>query len=400
MLKKAPVAVVVPARGNNSLGTIRSLGEKGVRCVALNTGVIAANCFSRYCVSFRVPDPAKHEEGFISTLISLKPKLGPTPVLFPMDDLCVMLFSKYRNVLQEYFRYSYLSWDVFEKCVNKRRMYSLAEKERIPIPRTLSPISMEEVHSIASKISFPSIIKPAGKFELHGDKAFHVFQFCRTYGSKAVRVESPEELIGKYHEALSRGIRCLIQEEIPGDATDLFTLAFYADRNSKILAGFVGRKMRQYPSDFGTVTVGQSVEGARVRELGAQFVRAARYEGIGNIEFKRDRRDGEFKLIEINARTGSFIYLPTASGINLPFVTYCDLLDIKKKWSAVQEENVFWIDIIRDLMLLREFRNSGRRISFHQWSRVWKAKHVHAIFSWRDPLPFLLLPFQCPRSEV
>lgn len=59
------------------------------------------------------------------------------------------------------------------------------------------------------------------------------------------------------------------------------------------------------------------------------ILHAAGHRGLGFAEFKRDRRDGRFKLTEVTAGRMWFRHgLVTRSGINLPLIMYRDLLGL------------------------------------------------------------------------
>ena len=50
------------------------------------------------------------------------------------------------------------------------------------------------------------------------------------------------------------------------------------------------------------------------------------YFGLSQVEFKRDPRNGSFKLMEINPRLWQWHGLATACGVDLPRIAYADLV--------------------------------------------------------------------------
>jgi predicted ATP-grasp superfamily ATP-dependent carboligase len=396
---EAPLAVIVPVRGNNGLGALRSLSAEGVRCLGISLGPLTANGFSRSCRTIRLPDPAHDEPRFLEGLLRIGRDAESRPVLFPMNDLCVMQLAKHRSVLEPLFRHAFMEWEDYACLATKAGMYHRANACGVPTPAWQQLFEDSAPREIASRLRYPVLLKPVRHFELDGRQQVRdSFGFFRRYG-KALEVPDADMLLKRYQEVREAGFACLVQEMIPGGAEHLYTLAFYADPSSEVIAGFVGRKLRQYPGDFGTVTIGESRWDEDVAELGARFIKASNYRGIGNIEFKRDPRDGQLRLMELNLRAGSFISLPTASGVNLIHFAYRHLIGDPIP-ATRQRDGVLWVDILRDFL---EIRAQRRRSGSPAWLALLAYRshpHVHAVFSWKDPMPFLLTPFQIPRTQA
>ena len=62
-----------------------------------------------------------------------------------------------------------------------------------------------------------------------------------------------------------------------------------------------------------------------VVDAGLRFLRGLGFHGISQVEFKRDPRDGRFKLMEINPRLWQWHGLAAACGVDLPLIAYRDL---------------------------------------------------------------------------
>ena len=56
------------------------------------------------------------------------------------------------------------------------------------------------------------------------------------------------------------------------------------------------------------------------KKIGVNLIETLGFYGIANTEFKLDIRTGEFKLIEINARSGMWNSSVLNSGINMPLL--------------------------------------------------------------------------------
>jgi predicted ATP-grasp superfamily ATP-dependent carboligase len=119
----------------------------------------------------------------------------------------------------------------------------------------------------------------------------------------------------------------LVQEEIEGPSSALYSLGVYMTRAGHAAAAFTAQKLAQVPADFGDGLIVRATRAPELIALGARALRHFGYHGIADIEFKWDAREGVFKLLDINPRIWPWIHLPTACGVNLPYAAYLDALD-------------------------------------------------------------------------
>ena len=146
------------------------------------------------------------------------------------------------------------------------------------------------------------------------------------------------------------------------------------------------RKIRQYPTDFGVGTLMESVTNDEVRELGLRFFRGVNYRGVGSIEFKKDDRDGQYKMIELNARLWQQNVQATYAGINFPLVQYLDLTGQPVEPTTRYKLGVRWFDAIQDFQAYNSLRRNGS-LSTIEWVRSWLGSDCYAYFAWDDLKP-------------
>ena len=177
--------------------------------------------------------------------------------------------------------------------------------------------SSDELPSLFDRL--PLAIKPAIKEN-----------FFYATGAKAWRANTPDELL-RFYEKAKRQIKpeeILIQEIIPGDGREQFSYcAFY--RHGLPYSTLTARRARQHPREFGrassyVVTVDLPV----IEELSERFLRAINFHGLVEIEFKRDPRDGKYKLLDVNARTWGFHWIGSACGVDFPYLVFADQLGL------------------------------------------------------------------------
>src|SRR5262249_28001184 len=154
-----------------------------------------------------------------------------------------------------------------------------------------NPTSIDELPSLYPRL--PLAIKPAIK----------EYFFYGT-GEKAWRVNTPEELNAAYRRALRfiKPQKVLVQEIIPGDGRRQYSYcAFFHEGESQGV--MLARRERQHPYEFGrAATYVETIEQPAIESLAERFLRAIDYNGLVEIEFKQDPRDGEYKLLDVNAR--------------------------------------------------------------------------------------------------
>jgi predicted ATP-grasp superfamily ATP-dependent carboligase len=212
-------------------------------------------------------------------------------VLFPTRDETVAAFSRNRDALAEFYKVTTGEWESVEWAWDKAKTYELAGKLGIPLPQTFVVNGADELQSLYARL--PLAIKPAIKEN-----------FFYTTGAKAWRANTGEELESLYERA-TRHIRpeeILIQEIIPGDGHEQYSYcAFF--RNGRPHSTLIARRARQHPREFGrAATYVETVEEPAIEELSERFLGAIRYHGLVEIEYKRSPRDGEYKLLDVNAR--------------------------------------------------------------------------------------------------
>ena len=307
---------------------------------------------------------------------------GRRSVLFPCTDRFVEFVAAHRDRLEEQYVIPLPPNEVLASILDKRRQYRLAEQAGVPMPRTIYPQRREDVEALEPKTwPYPCILKPATPH-----------RWVRSYqsGYKLLLARSHEELMRGYDDACQRDLDVLIQELIPGRESSIYSIYFYADRSGEVLAAGVGKKLRQFPANIGNGTLRESVVEPRVIEIGTQFIRALGFHGIGNIEFRRDPRDGEFKLMELNTRTALGEEVLIAGGLHLPYIAYRDLIGRPVIVEPGYRVGVKWWYFETDFRAFKVYRQRGE-LTLWTWLRsVWGAQ-AFAYFAWDDPRPFLVM---------
>jgi predicted ATP-grasp superfamily ATP-dependent carboligase len=203
-----------------------------------------------------------------------------------------------------------------EVLLDKGRLALLLEECDVPHPVTV-PIGLgTDVALLPLSSETFYFLKPVDS------QAFHA-----RFGVKGLRATSVEGVRRRLDEILAAGLAVVLQEYVPGPAHHHYFLDGYADRRGSIRALFARRRLRIYPPDFGNSTAMLSIALEDVRpaiDSLRRTLEAVNYRGIFSAEFKRDARDGKFRLLEINTRPWWFVDFAQRCGVDVCGMAYAD----------------------------------------------------------------------------
>lgn len=381
--RRTNVGAVVLGGDYQGLGIARSLGARGIPVYVVDDQYCIAR-FSKYTTRTIKVDNLLDEQKTVDKILEIGRQFDLQDwVLFPTRDETVAAFSRHRERLSEFFRITTGDWKSIEWAWNKKKTYELARILGIPIPRLFSVQNKEDLASVSSNL--PLAIKPAIKEN-----------FFYATGAKAWRVNTREEL-NRFYEKAAHQIRpeeILIQELIPGDGNEQFSYcAFF--RNGKPHSSLTARRARQHPREFGRAsTCVETVELPAIEELAERFLEAINFHGLVEVEFKRDPRDGQYKLLDVNARTWGYHLIGSACGIDFPYLAFADLLGIENE-AARGPAGIGWVRLLTDVPTAVSDLVHGS-LGIGEYLRSLRVARIDAVFSWRDPLPFFAEPLLLP----
>jgi D-aspartate ligase len=299
-------AAVVDVGWVNGLAAIRSLGRAGVRVLAVDHRPSALGFRSRYAEPFLCADSHADPTRFVASIRAL----GEV-VVFPTHDGQLNLIAQHLGDLQVLAPFP--AWDILEQVQSKRAQLDHAAAVDVDVPQTHYPQTAEEARAAAEEIGLPVLVKPE-----------HPVGFKQRFRRQAFRCETLDQVEDGYTRAAEFG--AMVQELIPGGDDTLYTVGSYVARDGRPLGVFSGRKLRQTPPGIGTCRVGEAVWVQDAVDAALRLLGAFDYFGLSQVEFKRDPRDGKFKLMEINPRLWQWHGLAAACGVDLPRIAYADLI--------------------------------------------------------------------------
>jgi predicted ATP-grasp superfamily ATP-dependent carboligase len=152
----------------------------------------------------------------------------------------------------------------------------------------------------------------------------------------------------------------MIQEKVIGPGTGLFTLF----QNGRHLALFSHQRLREKPPSGGVSVVCESVAlDEEMVEASQKLLAAVDWQGVAMVEFKRDLRDGQAKLMEINGRFWGSLQLAIASGVDFPVLFLHQLTQSAQKRGADDNYRIGlrmkWFLGTLDHLIIRLSRNNS-----------------------------------------
>lgn len=368
-------AIILSAQ-TPALGVVKALGRQGVPLVVVHYDPADMAHHSRYVTKTLIaPDPQLDEAGFVARVMELASEWKGA-VLMPTSDATLLVAARHKEVLSRHFLVACPDYATACQVVDKQKTYKLAITAGVPAPRTLIPQSREDVQRMGTEVLFPCLIKP---------EQSHLF-YTR-FGVKMFVAEDLTQLIDDYSRAFAAGLKVVIQEYIPGGDGTVVNYNCYAVAG-KVLTEFTADHIRNAPPWFGSPRVVRSRQIDALLAPGKQLMQALNYTGYACTEFKLDRRDGQYKLLDINGRHNLSTLLAVSCGINFPWLEYRRHAYGDIPGRQMFQSGTYWIDVIRDIPYSLKYYGE-EKYALRDYLRPYLHPHIWAICDWRDPLPFL-----------
>ncbi len=363
----------------NGLSFARSLGRRGVPTILMENERLIGT-YTRFGEFICLPPVDESPGEWINLLGFIRERITEPSVLFPTSDVHSLFVSIHADMLKKSFRFLVPDIETITRILNKREQYGIASDTGIPIPETYFPETMEDVKSISKEISYPCILKPhtshIGRKKIKG---------------KVLVAHTSDELISQYSRFSTPGSEFMVQEIIPGGDETLFGYLAMWDGDELNCAWLTKQKLRQ-SSPFGDGSLQITVNAKEVALLSRQLLREFRFRGFVGIEFRFDRRDQSYRLIEINPRTVSGNQLAISAGVDFPWIGYLYLTSGDSSPLSISpfQPGVKYVNEELDLKSFLIHRKGGK-LTFRQWLKSLQGVKAWAIGAWDDPLPFIIM---------
>jgi predicted ATP-grasp superfamily ATP-dependent carboligase len=298
------MAFVTDALLRKSVVVCQALGRQGIDVAAGSTTRLSPAFFSRYCRDHLLyPSPKEQPAAFAETLLDYLNR-HRHDVLLPTDDATLAVCSRYRSDFERVTRLPIPEPARLVYGLDKGPTMRLAERLRIPHPRTVLPASREDAADLARRLESPLVIKPRSS--------------C---GGRGIVYVGPGDDVSELWERTHRlHPYPMVQECIPNGQK--FDVGVLMDGNGRALASFAQKELRHFPLRDGLSTMQESVWRPDLVERAITLLRAIGWYGLAEVEFMEHAGTGEVLLLEINPRFWASIQLAIACGVDFPHLLY------------------------------------------------------------------------------
>jgi len=353
---------------------VRSLDRAGIEAFAIG-GSPEYNpiAYSRHCAGYA---DLGSKGGVVDRWLEWLVEHGPRgAVVLPCNDDGLDLVLRHRSTL-EGLGYVLPEADdrVLAAMLDKDETYRLARAADVPTPRTWSSGGGDDLDQAIEGIGFPCALKP-----------LHTHLFARIFGvgNKLLVANNRKELDDGLRRMQALGLEMAVTEIIPGRETQLLSYCGYLDASGTPLTHFTFRKIRQYPIHFGLGCYVVSDWNEDVIQAGLRFLRGVGLRGLFHVEFKRDPRDGELKLLECNHRfTIEAMFAP----IDLPLLAYNRLLGRTLPSERPYRSGIHLWNPVKDTRAFLAYRRR-EELTVWRWLRSLLHPQRFHVFRLDDPWP-------------
>jgi D-aspartate ligase len=366
---------------HGGLGIARTAGRLGIPVYWMHPPVWVPAASSRYVYEETLWDADAPAEASVECLLERGRQIGGESILIPTDDKAAVFVEDQAEYLRERFLFPDQPYGLARSLGSKKEMHLLCKRMGVPTPEALFPQSNEEVAAFADTASFPIVLK-----RIAGWLPEPQMQM-----DSVVIVDSPEELLKEYqkHEKseMQGEPNIMLQEYIPGGPESVWMFNGYFTNTSECLLGFTGKKIRQSPPFTGATTLGICLENEAVTRTTVDFLGRIGYSGIVDMGYRYDRRDGQYKLLDVNPRLGAtFRLFVDSNAMDVVRALYLDLTN-QPIQPGMPRQGRKWIVEQSDLWTSLQYGQLGR-LTPEEWARSLRGIEEAAWFAWDDFVPF------------
>ena len=340
-LPATPPAALVMNTHITGLAVTRSLGRAGVPVLGLDDERGGLGQHSRHLAGLGlVPGPTVDGGAALADhLEALGPSFAERPVLMPTNDDWVLALARHRERLEPHYRYPFAAYDVVQRALSKTELYRTCEALGVEVPQTWYLDEGRSPEQVATEVDYPCVLKPDDSRGFYG-----------AFRAKVFVVDTPAAFVERCAAAAAYGLRLVAQRFVGTEPGGFWSVASYLSPGGAPRGVFTGRKLEQWPPDFGTSCLADARWDPQIADAGVRVLQALGYHGISEIEFVRDAATGRLLLLDVNTRAWKWVGLPVAAGVDLPLLAYRDAVGDGFD-SGPQRDGVRWT-FLRDYLPL------------------------------------------------
>jgi len=374
-----PALILKANRGvihHGAVGIARTLGRSGVPVYAIVDESYTPLAASRYLTkTFIWKDwPADHE-AFRKAMSAIGALIGRPTVLFPIDDLSAAMVAENAAALSPWFLAPRSPTNIARQLADKAYFYSLCARIGVPVARSIVPHKADDIRDFVESVGFPIVVKAATQWSLIS-------------GKYSTAIAHNHDQLARLCQDFRPGVvaTIILQEYVIGED---WVYHGYCNSEKGLYLSFAGKKLLSYPLNAGSTVLGRSLGNAALCGLAERLLKAISYSGIVDMDWRRDARDGQYKIMDCNPRVGqNFRMFENDAAIDVVRAQHLDLTGRNVDDHEMTEERLFTVEPFYVLALIR----GGRHGETSSASK--RAPRGHRELAWwcgDDPLPALMM---------
>jgi len=375
---------------HGTTGIVRSLGNCGVPVYAVVEDRFVPVVTSHYLTgAFVWSTLGLDSASLLAGLFEIAAKLGRPAILIPTDDNAAVFIAENGEILRAWYLFPSVPPTLPRRLANKKELFHLSKQFSIPCPDTSFPDSVEDVHAFIEHARFPVVVKST---EPQRTPA----------GLRSTSIaRSPDELISIYRRATgpidghgtprAGATDLILQEYIPESCAEDWIFHGYSNRERGCLASFTGRKLRSYPPFAGPTSLGVSSHNPALIAQSERLIESLGYVGIMDLDYRFDRRDGQYKLLDFNPRLGAnFKMFEDSAGLDVVRALHLDLAGRAVVKRPCAERRIFMVESYDFFAALGYIQRRSLTVR-GWWQSLQGARRYTAWFRLDDPFPFIMM---------
>jgi len=301
---------------HGGVGVVRTLGRCGVPVHAVVEHRLTPAAVSRYTAGrfVRPSTGLEDPETLVAALLAIGAAIGRRSVAVATDDEAALLLAEHADRLAGCFLLPPLPPGLPRRLADKDGLHRLCLEHGVPTPRSRAPVDQDGLLAAGRDWGYPLVLK---------NREAWTRLRAPVVGSTTV-VHDERELLAACPPGSAPGV--LVQEYLPAEQAEDWFTHLYCPADGSAPLVFTGLKLRSWPPGAGVTTRALALDNPGLAEQAAGFCRRLGYRGTADLDWRLDRRDGRYKLVDFNPRTGAqFRLFETPGGVDVVRALHLDL---------------------------------------------------------------------------
>ncbi len=374
-----------------TLTVIRSLSKNGYDTIVGYIGDITGERFVKFSRYTREtwPHPGfNEEERFIDALLCLLKERRNINYIFPVGDISSGLLARNYDRTIASCEIIMAKPAAIETCLDKTMTYKHVLEQNIPLPEMCVVHNLADIDTQIKKIGYPFILKPKNSL-------------LPFFGKKCIICDTPDRYKKYFPKWPDKHQELVFQRKVSGFRHNCMFMA----NKGKIVCYF---EMKVCRTDvYNSTGYGVEIVTVKPSDRRKKYIEllslALDYSGIGCVQFLVDEKDDSSYFLEFNPRLDACNALPYSCGIDFPKQAIDVHLFLNGEIASLPNYKNDYKIGKRIQWLLADFAGmliavKRREISVIQ-GIIWffrllfalSRSPTHMTWSWKDPLPSLVM---------